>query len=120
MMEKFNVDAIRYYLCASVTYGADINFSENSLVTMHNSELADIIGNLVNRALNLCLKYCDGIIPDTEHDEKFSSPFDFNTLRQEVENDIKKNFIHLAVFRAMEAARSTNRYIIVLVFFQFI
>lgn len=49
VLDKYPLDSIRYYLCASVTYGADLSFSEASLITMHNSELADILGNLVHR-----------------------------------------------------------------------
>jgi tRNA synthetases class I (M) len=49
ILDKYPLDSIRYYLCASVTYGADLSFSEASLITMHNSELADILGNLVHR-----------------------------------------------------------------------
>jgi hypothetical protein len=47
MLQKYHVDTLRYYFCASTTYGLDVNFSESTLITMHNSELADIIGNLV-------------------------------------------------------------------------
>ena len=51
---KYSVDSIRYYMCSSATYGADLNFSEEVLTTNHNSELADTLGNLVHRSLNLC------------------------------------------------------------------
>ena len=43
LLDKYPCDSIRYYFCSSATYGADVNFSESSLVTMHNSELADIL-----------------------------------------------------------------------------
>lgn len=68
MLQKYSADTLRYYACASITYGADINFSEESLVQMHNSELADILGNLVHRVLNLAQKYCGGVLPDVAHD----------------------------------------------------
>ena len=99
-------------MCASVTYGADLSFSESFLVTMHNSELADILGNLVHRALTLCQKYCDGKVPDTLHDERLSQllPFDLLALKQGVEEDMKGSAIHSAIFKAMDAARATNRY----------
>ena len=99
-------------MCASVTYGADLSFSESFLVTMHNSELADILGNLVHRALTLCQKYCGGKVPDTLHDESLSQllPFDLLALKQGVEEDMKSSAIHSAVFKAMDAARATNRY----------
>ena len=42
---------------------------------MHNSELADILGNLVNRVVNLIQKNCGGVVPDTQHDPEFSLSF---------------------------------------------
>ena len=98
-------------MCASVTYGADLSFSESFLVSMHNSELADVVGNLVHRALTLCQKYCGGKVPDSEHDSLLSQrlPFDLAALKQGVAEDMKTCAIHSAVFRAMDAARATNR-----------
>lgn len=108
-MKKFHIDSIRYYTLASVTYGADINFSEEALITMHNSELADILGNLVHRVLNLCQKYCNGVVPDVKHDPNFPLPFDLALLRDGVAQDIATCSLNTAVFKAMDAARSTNR-----------
>ena len=47
ILSKYSTDTFRYYACASTTYGADVSFNEASLLTMHNSELADVLGNLV-------------------------------------------------------------------------
>lgn len=80
---------------------------------MHNSELADILGNLVHRGINLCLKFCKGVIPDVPHDDGFPMPFDVTSLREGVLEDMKdnKNAIHTALFRAIDAVRATNRYL---------
>eukprot|EP01035_Chromulina_nebulosa_P017132 gene17132-22646_t len=111
ILNKYNVDSIRYYLTASITYGADINFSEDGLITMHNSELADILGNLIHRVFNLCAKYCNGVVPNVQHDNVYNKPFDLDTLINEVRADLKLSAINVAVFRAMEAVRSTNRFL---------
>jgi methionyl-tRNA synthetase len=58
ILDKYACDSIRYYFCSSITYGADISFSESALVTMHNSELADILVNKLNSHLSsvfLCM-----------------------------------------------------------------
>lgn len=110
ILDQYGADSIRYYMCASVSYGSDISFSEDALATMHNSELADVLGNLVHRALNLCHKYCGGVVPDTVHDPKEGLPFDLEAIRQGVEDDMQGLAIHSALFRAMEAARATNRW----------
>ncbi len=108
ILTKYPVDSLRYYLSASITYGADLNFSESSVVVMHNSELADILGNLVNRVVNLCQKYCGGVIPDSTHDEEFGLPFDLAALKVDIAADMKNCSINTALFKAMEAARATN------------
>lgn len=105
------MDTVRYYSVMATTYGADLNFSESSLMLMHNSELADTLGNLVHRGINLCLKFCDGQIPDTEHDPAFPLPFDLEQLDKDIRKDMSHSAIHSATFKAMEAVRATNRYI---------
>jgi methionyl-tRNA synthetase len=78
-------------------------------MTMHNSELADTLGNLVHRGINLCVKFCNAQIPDVEHDASFALPFDLAALAAAVAEDMKSCSLNLAVFRAMEAVRATNR-----------
>ena len=78
---------------------------------MHNSELADILGNLVHRVLTLAQKYCQGIVPDTEHDNVFGLPFDLAALKTSIENDMKECSISTALFKVMDAVRATNRFI---------
>lgn len=110
-MRYFPIDSIRYYCLSSITYGADLNFSADSLKAMHNSELADILGNLVHRVLNLAIKYCDGKVPDSVHDAQFPLPFDLALLRDGIAEDIASSALHSAINKGMEAARATNRFL---------
>lgn len=52
------------YLCKEAAYGGELSFSEDSMRDMHNSDLCDTLGNLVNRATNLNKKFCEGVVPD--------------------------------------------------------
>jgi len=54
--EKYSVDALRYFLFREVPFGQDGDFSEKSLIQRINSDLADALGNLVNRVLVLTEK----------------------------------------------------------------
>lgn len=63
IVEKYGADAFRYYLFREVPFGQDGDFSENSLINRYNSELADSLGNLVNRVLVLVEKNFDGFVP---------------------------------------------------------
>lgn len=57
------VDAIRYYLMREVTFGLDGDFSTSGLIGRFNSDLANDLGNLLNRTLPLLHNYRDGIVP---------------------------------------------------------
>lgn len=58
------VDAVRYFLCREVTFGVDGDFSITSFRSRFNSDLANDLGNLLNRTLSMLGKYFDGVIPD--------------------------------------------------------
>eukprot|EP01044_Picomonas_judraskeda_P040888 COSAG03_NODE_20304_length_321_cov_0.923423_1_plen_98_part_01 len=58
-IQKYGSDSVRFFLIRSCTYGSDLPYSEAALQDLHNADLADTLGNLVNRGLNLCKKYCD-------------------------------------------------------------
>jgi methionyl-tRNA synthetase len=111
ILATYQVDSVRYYTCSSTTYGSDINFSLTNLISTHNSELNDILGNLVHRVLTLAQNYCEGKVPATVHDPGFSLPFDAAALVTDVINDMKTCSINSALFKAMDAARSTNRWL---------
>eukprot|EP01052_Picozoa_sp_SAG31_P022410 SAG31_NODE_1781_length_7282_cov_1.770291_7_plen_71_part_00 len=57
MLDKYVSDSFRFYLCR-FPYGSDLPFSEDGLVKMSDSDLADTLGNYANRALALCKRYC--------------------------------------------------------------
>jgi len=58
------VDAVRYFLCREVTFGVDGDFSMASFKNRFNSDLANDLGNLLNRTLSMLGKYFEGTIPD--------------------------------------------------------
>lgn len=62
--KEIAVDAVRYFLCREVTFGVDGDFSLVSFKNRFNSDLANDLGNLLNRTLSMLGKYLDGIIPD--------------------------------------------------------
>jgi len=62
LVEKYGTEAVRYYLMDRITTGQDADFSEKFIVSYHNSDLADQLGNLLNRTLNMVHRYRDGII----------------------------------------------------------
>ncbi|MGB9620294.1 MAG: methionine--tRNA ligase subunit beta, partial [Armatimonadota bacterium] len=59
------LDAVRYFMCREVTFGVDGDFSMASFRNRFNSDLANDLGNLLNRTLSMLSKYFGGKIPDS-------------------------------------------------------
>ena len=66
VIEKYGVDALRYYLLASVGFGQDGSVSPEDFETRYDAELANQYGNLASRTLAMIARYRDGIVPDAE------------------------------------------------------
>ena len=60
---EYSVDVYRYFLLRAVTFGADGDFSHDALQGRYNNDLANGLGNLLNRTLNMINKYFDGVLP---------------------------------------------------------
>jgi methionyl-tRNA synthetase len=60
LAEKYGADALRYYLMTDIATGNDADFSEERLVRRYNAGLANSLGNLLNRTLNMAAKYSEG------------------------------------------------------------
>ena len=66
MVKKYGADSFRYFLLREVSFGLDGDFSEKELIKRANSELADKLGNLLNRTLGMLNKYFEGVVPSPE------------------------------------------------------
>jgi methionyl-tRNA synthetase len=62
LADKFGVEALRYYLMRDIVTGKDSDFDVDRLVMLFNTELANELGNLCNRALNMSQRFTDGIV----------------------------------------------------------
>ena len=63
LVEKYGVDALRYYLAREVNFGSDGNFTPEQFVERINTDLANALGNLLNRTVSMVNKYFDGVVP---------------------------------------------------------
>ncbi len=63
LVKNFGVDAVRYYLLHEMPFASDGTITFETLISRYNSELANTLGNLVNRTVSMVNKYFDGVIP---------------------------------------------------------
>ena len=62
LIDEFGADAIRYFLLREINLGQDGNFSRDALISRINADLANDLGNLLHRTLNMIGKFQGGII----------------------------------------------------------
>ncbi len=63
MMDRYGIDALRYYLLAEMTLGQDASFTEDNFILRYNADLANDLGNLTSRVLKMIARDFDGVIP---------------------------------------------------------
>jgi len=62
LADKFGVEALRYYLVRDIVTGKDSDFDVERLIMLYNTELANELGNLCNRALNMSQRFTEGVL----------------------------------------------------------
>jgi methionyl-tRNA synthetase len=74
LVSRYGSDAIRYFLLREIPFGADGNFSEEALVQRLNFDLANDLGNLLNRTLAMLGKYFNGVAPQPHREDDLDLP----------------------------------------------
>jgi methionyl-tRNA synthetase len=63
LVDRYGADAVRYYFLKEIAFGRDGDFNETRFIDILNADLANDLGNLLNRTLKMAVKYCDGKVP---------------------------------------------------------
>ncbi len=67
-------DALRYLLCREMNFGPDTEFSVENFLRRFNTDLANDLGNLLNRTINMVERYFGGVVPETQaHDAEIAA-----------------------------------------------
>jgi methionyl-tRNA synthetase len=112
LVERFGVDALRYFLLREVSFGQDGSYSEEAIVTRCNADLANNLGNLAQRCLSIVAKNCDGKVPPagarTEADAALLTSV--SAAEAGLHEAMKDLAIHTALDAVWSAARDANQY----------
>ena len=114
LVNRFGVDAVRYYLLSEMPHASDGSISYGEMIERFNSDLANTLGNLVNRTVAMTNKYFDGMLPCAfAEDAAVDNPFKEDILSGIAAE--RKGFDEFKIADALEAvigcAKRSNKYI---------
>lgn len=107
LADKYGVDSLRYYLLREIPFGQDGDFSIKGLVERHNRELANDLGNLVNRALSLAEKKLNNTVPKAKTDLYLSKKFNLKKIVKHMD----KLETHSALAEIFSFVSACNKYV---------
>jgi len=112
-IDEYGVDAVRYYNLREVPFGSDGNFSEDSLVTRINGDLANVLGNLVNRTISMSHKYFDGVVNNPKINEEIDNELINEAINLKTKVDRCMDNLDMAnsLENIFELFRRSNKYI---------
>ena len=111
-IEKYGVDAVRYFALREVPFGSDGNFSEEALVTRTNGDLVNVLGNLVNRTVAMSNKYFKGKIRNVNsYDEDNDYVSCINSLKDKYMVKMDKYEVNEALILIFDVLRRSNKYV---------
>ncbi|MEL6821033.1 MAG: methionine--tRNA ligase subunit beta, partial [Calditrichota bacterium] len=110
-LDRFDPDPLRYTLAIGMPETKDGDFSWKEFQSRHNNELADVLGNFVNRTFTFVKKYYDGVPEANTHESFDQELFDaIESAKQEIGESLDAFEFKKATKRLMELGRFANKY----------
>ena len=113
LVKKYGVDAVRYYVLHEIPYANDGNLTDELLIERINSDLANILGNLVNRTITMANKYFDGNIKLATSSSNLDLELidKVNNLGKNLDKKMDNLEVGAALDEIFDLLRRSNKYI---------
>jgi methionyl-tRNA synthetase len=113
MRDRYGFDSFRYFLLRDMSFGLDSNFTEKALVARINADLANNLGNLVSRTLNMTAKFADGRVPEPGASGELERGVEATARKaaDAVDGFVRQLEFHRALEATFEVVDETNRYL---------
>ncbi len=113
LIDRYGVDAVRYYLLRELPYGSDSQYSEDSLIGTLNADLANDLGNLISRTLGMLKKYQGGVVakagvPQGPDSDLINCA---HQAKEELEQQLERFDFSNALAAIWKLVRRANRYV---------
>lgn len=113
LVDLFGVDAVRYYLLAEMPYASDGSITYENMIERYNADLANTLGNLVNRTIAMTNKYFDGVVQPGDVTEELDG--ELKSLAVETVGKVDKLLSEYRVSDTLDTiftlAKRCNKYI---------
>jgi methionyl-tRNA synthetase len=114
LVNRYGADAVRYYFLKEIELGNDGDFNETRFINVLNNDLADVLGNSLNRTLGMLKKYCQSTVPQLSNAD-FSSDHPLKGMGMTLGDRVIQAYENLQVSQACTAVltlvRAVNKYI---------
>ena len=113
LANEYGVDALRYFLMREMTPGQDASFTMDGFISRYNSDLANDLGNMVNRITKLLGRNFDFILPDPGETMPEDSDLAQHVadLREKVSSELDQMRVNYAITHVFDVLREINRYL---------
>ena len=113
LVDRFGLDALRYFLLREVPFGNDGDFSQAAMIQRINSDLANDLGNLCQRSLSMIQSYFAGVLPKPEHlsDRDKTLLEQASMLHQTVAASVSRQALNDALQEIWRVVSDANRYV---------